>query len=163
MEHTTPEHDPETPALMVVPTRRSAFLAALVVASAGAGVIVLSESITVSRSEGTFGPTWWPALMGMLLIVGGAALAVAAFFHRERSGNAPLSRHGLMQLAIVLLLIVGYGVAWLYLHFIVVTVLFLAALVFVTGARGPKALIVFPIVTTAVLYGLFGLLLRVPL
>jgi putative tricarboxylic transport membrane protein len=40
---------------------------------------------------------------------------------------------------------------------------FLSVLLFVTGGRGIKALVVFPALTAMVLYGLFGLLLRVPL
>jgi len=35
--------------------------------------------------------------------------------------------------------------------------------VYILGARGWKALILFPVICTAVLYGLFGLLLKVPL
>jgi hypothetical protein len=39
----------------------------------------------------------------------------------------------------------------------------IAGLVYVTGGRGVRALIVFPAVTTVLLYVIFGLLLRVPL
>lgn len=147
----------------VRPSRTGAILTAVVVALVGAGVIGLAQTITVSRTEGSFGPIWWPELLGILLICGAGALGVAAIVRPEHTDNAPISRHGLLQLAAVLALIVGYGFAWLYLHFVVVTILFLAGLVFITGARGWKALVVFPVVTTGVLYGLFGLLLRVPL
>jgi hypothetical protein len=63
----------------------------------------------------------------------------------------------------VIALIVGYGAAWYQLHFLVVTVPLIAGLVFITGGRGVRALLVFPVLTTALLYGIFGLLLRVPL
>ncbi len=60
------------------------------------------------------------------------------------------------------LAILAFGLLWYYVHFLVSATIFVAALTWIAGGRGVKDLAVFPVVITVVLYGLFALLLKVP-
>ncbi len=113
--------------------------------------------------DGSIGPGWWPTVLGGTLLAGAVAIALVSFREPDSVPDERVSRHGLGRLGAVLLATVLYGAAWYYLHFLPVTVLFLSALMFITGGRGIKALLVFPALTAVVLYGLFKMLLQVPL
>ncbi|MBF8185597.1 tripartite tricarboxylate transporter TctB family protein [Nonomuraea sp. K274] len=70
---------------------------------------------------------------------------------------------GPAKVMIALAAFVGYGAAWQVLDFRVCTPVLLAVLAANGGGRGWRALIVFPIGLTALLWLLFGVLLEVPL
>lgn len=145
------------------PSRVREWGVAAAVLVAGIGVLLARETIAVAQGDTELGPQWWPTVLGLALVVGALALAVLGTLSPAAPEEEPASGHGVAQLVAVLALIVAYGAAWYQLHFLVVTVPLIAGLVFVTGGRGIRALLLFPVVTTALLYGIFGLLLRVPL
>ena len=138
-------------------------LVAGVVAAGGAGTIWASSSLSTDAAGEAIGPGWWPAVLGGLLIIGAAAVAITALRRPDEVEEQRVSAHGIARLAAVIALIVVYGIAWHYFHFVLVTGLFLSALIFIIGGRGIRPLVIFPAATTAVLYGLFAMLLRVPL
>lgn len=138
-------------------------LVAGVVAAVGGATLWASSGLDTDASGESIGPSWWPSVLGGSLILGAVAVAIVALRHHDPREEQRVSRHGLARLAAVIALIVVYGIAWHSFHFVLVTTLFLSALILITGGRGVKALVVFPLLTTAVLYGLFALLLRVPL
>ncbi|MBB6121830.1 tripartite tricarboxylate transporter TctB family protein [Nocardiopsis algeriensis] len=146
----------------------------LVPAAAGAalavGAFVLTLGIPVREGLTQIGPRWWPeVLSGALLLL--AVLLVAGTL-RKRSAKAvaadtdipdPATREGAWRLVAMLGSILGYGVLWYFVDFRVSTALLFAALTWIGGGRGWKALLLFPVVVTTVLHLLFGVLLRVPL
>lgn len=155
-----PEAEAAPPAL---PASRARELgAAAVVLATGIGVLLASSTI-VAAHESELGPQWWPTVLGVALIVGAVALGALGLTRPSALEEEPASGHGIARLIAVIALIVGYGAAWYQLHFLVVTGPLIAGLVYVTGGRGVRALVVFPAVTTVLLYVIFGLLLRVPL
>jgi len=81
----------------------------------------------------------------------------------EEDGPGSATRQGAWRLATMLASIAGYGVLWYFVDFRVSTAILFVALTWLGGGRGWKALILFPIGVTAILYLLFGVLLRVPL
>jgi len=158
-EETAPvEEEPTLPASRV----RELGVAAVVLV-AGVGVLLARSTIVAAHGETELGPQWWPTVLGAALVVGAVALGALGLTRPAAPEEEPASGHGAARLAAVLALIVGYGAAWYQLHFVVVTVPLIAGLVFVTGGRGIRALLAFPLLTTALLYVIFGLLLRVPL
>ncbi|OZM78278.1 hypothetical protein CFP66_31860 [Pseudonocardia sp. MH-G8] len=159
-QESAPEAEAAPPALAASRVRELG--AAAVVLAAGIGVL-LARSTIVAAHESELGPQWWPTVLGVALIVGAVALATLGLTRPSAPEEEPASGHGVAQLIAVLALIVGYGAAWYQLHFLVVTVPLIAGLVFVTGGRGIRALLVFPLLTTGLLYVIFGLLLQVPL
>lgn len=129
----------------------------------GLACFVLTGQIDLAREGQAFGPRWWPTALSVTMIVIGGVLVVQALMHRITSDEPRITRSGTITLTVTLALIIGYGIAWQYLDFRAVTVFLLAGLVFAFGGRGIKALIIFPVATTLVLWAIFGLLLRVPL
>lgn len=136
---------------------------ALSVALLGGTMMLPIHGLELSAADGSIGPGWWPAVLGGTLVAGAVAIALVAFKQPEPMLEQRVSSHGLGRLGAVITAIILYGIGWQFFHFILVTVVFLSALMYVTGGRGVKALVVFPVLTAAVLYGLFGMLLQVPL
>ncbi|GAA3739381.1 hypothetical protein HDA32_002787 [Spinactinospora alkalitolerans] len=130
----------------------------------GLAVLVLTAQIPEGAGLTGFSPRWWPEGLALLLIVLSVVHA-ALSWARPGAGEAPseATRTGALRLVSLVLTILGYGVLWYFIDFRVSTVVLFAALTYLTGGRGWKALLVFPVVTTGVLYLLFGVLLRVPL
>jgi hypothetical protein len=135
----------------------------IAVGAVGAACLMLSSQIVVARDVSAFGPRWWPTALSITMIVIGLALVIQAVVSRVSSTEPPMTRSGAYTLTATVAGIVGYGIAWQYLDFRAVTVLLLVGLVYLFGGRGIKALLVFPAVTTLILWAIFGLLLRVPL
>lgn len=138
-------------------------LVASAVAVIGGALMLPVHGLELSTSDGTIGPGWWPTVLGGTLLAGAVAIALVSFKQPEPMPEDRVSRHGIVRLGAVLLAIILYGIAWQYFHFLPVTAVFLSALMFTTGGRGVKALVVFPVLTAALLYGLFKMLLQVPL
>ncbi|MBY6414328.1 tripartite tricarboxylate transporter TctB family protein [Rhodococcus sp. BP-252] len=133
------------------------------VIAVGAAVYFATDGIDVAREGQSFGPRWWPTALAVTMVVIGLILIVQAILSRVTSDEPPVTMSGGVALTATLSLIVVYGFAWQYFDFRVVTVVLLAGLVAISGGRGLKALIVFPLVTTFILWAVFGLLLQVPL
>lgn len=129
------------------------------------GIIVYfaADAIEVGRDGQSFGPRWWPTALSIAAIVIGLILVVQAALKRITSEESPITKSGSVVLVTTLAMIAAYGLAWQYFDFRAVTVLLLAGLVAIGGGRGIRALVLFPVVTTAVLWSVFGLLLQVPL
>lgn len=138
-------------------------LVALAVALLGGTAVWSATALELSAVDGSVGPGWWPTVLGGLLVAGAVAIAAVALRRPDPVPEERVSAHGLGRLGAVIAAIVVYGIGWQFFHFLPVTVVFLSVLLFVTGGRGIKALVLFPALTAMVLYGLFGLLLRVPL
>ncbi|MEQ3550384.1 tripartite tricarboxylate transporter TctB family protein [Pseudonocardia nematodicida] len=141
-------------------TREIGLAAALV--GTGVLVVVAASRITSEVVARGFGPTWWPTVLGGLLVAGGVAVGVVGAVRPPAVEDHPTAG-GLVRLLAVLGLVVGFGAAWYQLHFLLVMPPLLAGLVAVGGGRGLRDLVLVPLLTTAVLYAVFGLLLRVPL
>jgi len=153
----------------VAAARPSAPLRELVPALAGAavavGALVLAAQVPEKTGLTSFSPRWWPEALAYVLL-GLSVLHAALALLRPRATAElpdPASRTGALRLTAMLLAVLGYGVLWYFVDFRVSTPVLLAALVHLGGGRGWKALLVFPAVVTAVLYLLFGVLLKVPL
>lgn len=132
------------------------------VAAIGIGIVVAAAQLPAPPAGSAFGPGWWPTVLGGALVLGALVVAAAGLVRPSALEDA-ITVHGLLRLLTVLGLVVGFGFAWYQLHFLIVMPPLLAALVAVTGGRGVRDLVVVPILTAALLYGVFGLLLQVPL
>lgn len=135
---------------------------AAVVAGVGVAVLTGAAGISSAVDAGALGPGWWPGVLGWLLVAGGVAVAVTGVLRPPPAEGEP-TLGGSGRLVLVLALVVGFGVAWHHLQFLVVMPLLLAGLVAVGGGRGVRDLVLVPVLATTLLYGVFGLLLRVPL
>ncbi|MFD6952084.1 hypothetical protein A6A08_02655 [Nocardiopsis sp. TSRI0078] len=142
----------------------------LVPAAAGAvlglGAFALALQIPEGARLTQFSPRWWPEVLSLALVGLGLAHGAVSLLRprgAEEEAPEPSTRSGALRLLSMLAAVAGYGVLWYFVDFRVSTAILVAALAFLGGGRGWKALIAFPVVVTAVLYLLFGVLLRVPL
>lgn len=161
--------NPDAPATSAArPGRRLRDLIPALAAAAFAVVaFVLASQVPEGARLTQFSPRWWPELLAALVLLLSVFLAVGALRRStvtvEEDVPEEATRQGAWRLTAMLATIVGYGVLWYFIDFRVSTLLLFIALTWLGGGRGWKALILFPITVTAILYLLFGVFLRVPL
>lgn len=132
----------------------------------GLGAFALAAQIPEGTEPSRFSPRWWPEVLSLVLV--GLSLAHAAVSlvgHDPATDDDDLeaaTRQGTLRLLSMLAAIAGYGVLWYFVDFRVSTAILFIALTYLGGGRGWKALLAFPVVVTAILYLLFGVVLRVP-
>jgi hypothetical protein len=110
-------------------------------------------------------PKWWPTLLSVLAAGLSAILVGMSLF------SSPMSRgeveateqDGWIRMLVALTLSAIYVFAWSTIGYVIPTLVFTAALLFVFGLRSWKGLVIFSTVTTGFIYGLFHYLLKVPL
>lgn len=130
------------------------------------GLLILgARAIEVRRETGGIDPRWWPELLGIF----GLALAIILLLlviirpPFDRTDLERATRSGWARLIAAIGLSVVFVVAWSFVGFLVPAAIFLVAATFLFGGRGWRTLLLFPAATTAFIYVLFHLLLKVPL
>lgn len=142
----------------------------LEVASALGALVLLgalayfARRIELRTETGGIDPRWWPELLGTVGVVLAVALLVVSVVRpAPRDDLEASTRQGFVRLATTVGLAAAYLVAWPLVGFLVATPVFLLALLALFGARGWRALLGFPVLTTGFIYLLFHTLLEVPL
>lgn len=164
-----PPPDPgESAADLRAPASRRLEVVVAATALVAAGVaIYLARTIEVRGGAATtLGPQWWPTVLGLLALGLAVMLLLTAALRPppDRGETLSIGRGGIRRVAATIGLLVGYVILWQTpVGYAVTTVLFLVAAMWVSGARSWKALLVFPVATTAFIVVLFSSLLRVPL
>lgn len=131
---------------------------------AGVAVLLLAQTIPLPSVEGNISPRWWPQVAGGAMIVFSAVALTRGGLRPESDRDRPEPRQpqGAVRIVLTFAAVAAYGVLWQFFDFRVVTFLLVAGLVAVGGGRGWKSLLLFPLIVMLVLWGLFGVLLRVP-
>jgi hypothetical protein len=130
----------------------------------GLVVVAMSQSIVEPNIATSFSPRWWPQSLGAVITLLSAAVLIKDIVRPGAADDVePATRAGYGRVVAVFGAIAAYAIVWYFVTFPVATALLFAALVMILGGRGWKAIILFPLVCTGVLYTLFGLLLKVPL
>jgi hypothetical protein len=165
------EHDSARPSKVL----EIAFAAiALGVASA---YLLLGMQIELRRAAdpGQIDARFWPVMLGTLAVAVSIALLVIAIARPApgREDIDPIRRGGVLRVITTSALTIVYVLAWSFSSVIafgyriqlfpIVTAIYLIALMLVYGQRKIIGLIVYPVLVTAFIYVVFGLLLRVPL
>lgn len=159
-------HEREVAQRQAPPSRRLERGIGLVLTALSVLGLIGSRSIDVRVDSPGVGPQWWPTMLSVIALLISAVLAVLAFTRppSERSGLESATRGGRRRLGLTVVIIALFVVAWTGTgNFLVPCVLMLVALLLSYGSRSWKALVVFPVLTTAIIYLLFHLLLRIPL
>lgn len=127
--------------------------------------IVLSQNIYLRMGGGGLDPKWWPTVLSSIA-AGLSTILVGFALFGPVSGRGELEsipQDGWPRMLVALALSALYVFAWSSIGYVVPTALYLFALLFLFGLRAWKGLVIFPLVTTAFIYGLFHYMLRVPL
>ena len=127
--------------------------------------LVLSRNIYLRMDSGGVDPKWWPTVLSILASALSALLVGMSLFGQATSrGELEASeKDGWIRMLLALTLSALYVFAWSRIGYVVPTVVFAVALLWVFGLRSWKGLAIFSVVTTAFIYGLFHYVLRVPL
>lgn len=139
-------------------------IAAAVLAITGT-VFLLSGAIELRVEQPGMTPRSWPQLLGGLGLALSVLLLAYAVFRPPlpRSELDAATRTGWLRLLLTIGATVVFLVVWPLLGFIVTAPVLIAAVTAIGGGRGIRALVIYPVVTAALIYALFNLLLKVPL
>ncbi|SNU00532.1 Tripartite tricarboxylate transporter TctB family protein [Ruaniaceae bacterium KH17] len=150
---------------------------ALVALGFSAAYYIMARRIPLRQEAGAgqIDARFWPELLGILGIAVSLVLLVIAI-SREPSSRAdvePQQPGGLTRLLITCLITALFIVLWsvgsiaMFGYriklFPILAALFVFILMLLYGHRKPKSLIIYPLSISALIYVLFGILLRVPL
>jgi hypothetical protein len=147
------------------PSRRLEMIAAVSALILSGTALILSRNIDLRMDTGGLNPRWWPTVLASLASVLSAILIGLSMFGPTIGRGDLESAHsdGWVRMALALALSFLYVLAWSSIGYVVPTIVYLAASLWVFGLRSTKGLIAFPLITTAFIYGLFHFMLRVPL
>ncbi|WP_104474917.1 tripartite tricarboxylate transporter TctB family protein [Microterricola pindariensis] len=183
-----PEAEAETgivstvdPDVVAQPSKRLEIIVAAAALLFNVILLVAAQSIELRRAAdpGQIDARFWPTILALLGIGLAVARLVIAIVGKpdERDDLERVQPGQMGKLLIALALTAGFLGVWSWKTatltlfglvigfklFVIVAPLYLAALLFVFGARGWKSLVIYPVVTTGFIYLLFGQLLRIAL
>lgn len=153
------------PALLAAPSRRLEVITAAVLAAANAVLIVGARAVEVRTETGGLDPRWWPTVIGAIGLTLAVILLIASLVRPplDRSDLEQPNRAGWRNAVAASVLTGAFVAAWSLVGFVFTAPVFLAAAVWLFGARNWKPIVIFPIAITALIYVLFHVLLKVPL
>lgn len=169
-----PEHDTEGSAAASRPLEISLAVVALLFS---AGYLYLSTQIVLRReaSPGQIDARFWPLVLGTIAVAIAVILLVIAITRPapSREDIDRIQPGGVVRVLITGVLTIAFVAAWsassavLFGYrvelFPIATAIYLFLLMFVYGQRRWVGLVVYPVGLTALIYVLFGMLLRIPL
>lgn len=128
-------------------------------------VLILSYRIELRVEQPGVNPRTWPQILSMLSLGLSFILLIASLTGKPpaRDDLDQPTRSGWFKLLLTVGSSIVFIVLWPIVGFLITTPLFIAATTAISGGRGLRALVAYPIVITGGLYALFNLLLRVPL
>lgn len=157
------------------PSRKLEIIAAAVALVFFIFLLGLATQIELRREPvpGQIDARQWPIMLATLGIVLALVRLAIAFLRPpdSRDDLEPIRAGGFQRLGITLALTLGYVAVWTFreqIHlgipvFLIITPLFLAALVASYGGRSWRSLILYPLLLTGFAYLLFHTALRIPL
>lgn len=167
IDHSSPivEQDREDHAPAPPASRRLEVCGAAIALGLSVLLLVLARDIDVRTETGGVDPRWWPELLALAGIVLSGLLLVLAVVRRpmRREDIEAATRSGRLRFGLTVALTFLYVFVWPVTGFVPATAGLLVAVVGIFGGRGVKALLLFPALLTASLYGVFHTLLAVPL
>ncbi|WP_172122651.1 tripartite tricarboxylate transporter TctB family protein [Devosia sp. 919] len=153
------------PDYSAAPSRRLEIAIAVTALMLSLLALWLSRNIILRMGGGGVDPKWWPTLLSVLA-AGLAAILVGMSFlapPMSRGEVEATEKDGWIRMLVALTLSAIYVFAWSTIGYVIPTLVFTAALLFLFGLRSWKGLVIFSLATTAFIYGLFHYLLKVPL
>jgi hypothetical protein len=161
----SPVETSDEPDFSARPARPMEIIIAVTALGLSVLALVLSQNIYLRMGGGGLDPKWWPTLLSIVAAGLSAILVGMSLFGPLASrGDLEAShRQGWVRMLVALALSALYVFAWWQVGYLIPTVAYLFALLWSFGLRSWKGLVAFPVLTTALIYGLFHFLLRVPL
>lgn len=111
------------------------------------------------------GPGFWPNCIAVMMIALGAALLIKTLVSKNQKKEQPIAYHtpGFKRVCILFLIFIAFSIVLKYLGFIIAALLFVPAVMFALGEKRPRWLILTSVGTTAFVYVVFAVILRLDL
>lgn len=148
------------------PSRPLEKAVAFVLVAGSCAALIGARNIEVANETGGYDPRWWPTIIAVIALLLSLMLGIVAFFRPPftRDEVDSISDGGWTRLGATAVVTVIFVFGWhLSGNFVVPCAFFLGALIWSYGGKGVKTVLVFPVVTTAMIYVLFHTILKVPL
>jgi putative tricarboxylic transport membrane protein len=123
--------------------------------------LAVAEAHAMLRQQ--LSPRFIPTLVGIGLVLTGAALFVLAFFGRVKEQPAQFSREGTIRVVSAFLLLVAYGYLFTIVGFVVTSAVFLALFAYLFGARSIPKVAAITVVCPIAVWLVFERVFNVPL
>lgn len=150
---------------IAAPSRRMEIAISIIALTISIAAWVLSQNIRLRMGGGGIDPKWWPTVLSIVGCILSSVMLLTAILRppADRSDLEGAQSDGWPRVAASLALTGLYIFGWAQLGYVVPTAVYLLALLWLYGIRSWKPLVLFPVITTAFIYGLFHILLRIPL
>lgn len=124
-----------------------------------------ARAIEVRTETGGIDPRWWPQLLGLAGTTLSTLLLLVALLRPPLPADDlhTSTRAGRRRLALAIASCVTLVVLWPVVGFLPAATAFVAGLTYLFGGRGLLTLVLFPVLLVGFLYGVFAVLLAVPL
>ena len=161
----SPDTSVDEPDFRAKPSRKLEIVIGCIALALSALAYYFSHNIKLMMDPGGINARWWPSLLSLSAASLSAIILFAslAFQKIDRGDVEESNAAGFARMLTTLALTSLYVFAWSQIGYTVSTVFYLASLLWVFGLRSPIALILYPLITTGFIYGLFHYMLRVPL
>lgn len=137
----------------------------IVVVALGVGIIVLTPH-HVEEAHAMLqqlSPRFVPTVVGIGLVICGAALFVLSFLGKVKEQPAQFTREGTVKVLIAFLLLVVYGYLFNIIGFVVTSAIFLAIYAYLFGARSIPKIAAIVVLCPLVVWQVFESVFNVPL
>lgn len=130
-----------------------------------AAVFLLAGVIELRVEQPGMTPRSWPQLLGGLGLGLSTILLITAIVRppQPRSELEAATRTGWLRLLLTVGATLVFLVVWPVLGFVFTAPALIAAVTAISGGRGVRTLVIYPVVMAAAIYALFNLFLKVPL
>lgn len=108
-------------------------------------------------------PRTIPTVVGIGLVLTGAALFILSFFGRVKEEPARFSKEGSIRVTVAFLLLVAYGYLFNIVGFVVTSSVFLALFAYVFGARSIPKVVAIAVLCPIAIWIVFESVFNVPL
>ena len=138
----------------------------IVIVAIGVGLLVLTplgvaEAHAMLRQQ--LSPRFIPTLVGIGLVLTGAALVVLGFYGRVKEKPAEFSREGTIRVLSAFLLLLAYGYLFNIVGFVVTSAVFLALFAYLFGARSLPKVAAITVLCPIAVWLVFERVFNVPL
>jgi hypothetical protein len=161
----SPDALQDEPDFRAKPSRKLEITIAAIALALSALAFYFSYNIKLMMDPGGINARWWPNVLSLSAAGLSTILLITSLTVSEidRGDVEEANAEGWSRMLKALALSSLYVFAWSKIGYLIPTIVYLIALLWIFGLRGRIALLAFPLITTFFIYGLFHYMLRVPL
>jgi putative tricarboxylic transport membrane protein len=126
-------------------------------------VLIPSQIRNIPGMETDTSPSFLPAVLAILIMIGGAGLILQGFLSSRRDASQDLSRVVVLRVGLSVVLLILYTVVFPRLGFVVTSGVFVGIYAYLFGSRSILKIAISMVAVPVVIWVFFELLFRIPL